>query len=280
MYDGTLPSDQVKRFQRVRATAAVTIHHKDGAMRPDCLYQAGAAKIRLPKSYAPGRADVTLINTAGGLTGGDAFDVSVTVKDGAAACVTTQACEKIYRSLDGEAASVGNTLSAGAGARLAWVPQETIFFDRAALKRSLAVDLDPTASLIALEPMVFGRAAMGEVVRQGSFRDAWTVRRDGELIFADRTDLSGDIAAILGRSGVADGAGAFAAGLYLGPDPEAVRDAIRAVPEGDGVTAGASVVRGAVSFRCLAKDGFALRRWIGEAYRAAWGEELPRVWGC
>ncbi len=253
-------------------------------MRPAQLYQAGAAKVRLPKSYATNRADVTLINTAGGLTGGDRFDVSVAIADGAAACVTTQACEKIYRSLDGEAAVVGNVLSVGEDARLAWLPQETIFFDRAALRRGLTVDLAPSATFLALEPMLFGRAAMGEVVRQGSFRDAWTVRRAGRLIFADRTDLNGDIAAILDRPGVARGAWAYAAGVYAGPDPERVRDAIRAVPQGsdsgDGVAAGASMVRDVVSFRCVARDGFALRRWIGEAYRAAWGEDLPRVWGC
>jgi len=117
-------------------------------------------------------------------------------------------------------------------------------------------------------------------VRQGSFRDAWTLRRDGRLIFADRTDLAGDIAAILDRPGVARGAWAYASGVYAGPGVDAVRDAIRAVAEGEGLSVGASVVRGVVSFRCLARDGFALRRWIGDAYRAAWGEELPRVWGC
>lgn len=279
MYDGTLPSDQVKRFQRVSAAAAVSIHKKDGAMRPGRLYQSGAAKIRLPKSYSRDRADVTLINTAGGLTGGDVFDVAVSVEDDAAACVTTQACEKIYRSLTGDAA-VTNTLSVGPGARLAWMPQETIFYDRAALRRTLTVDLAPAAALIALEPIVFGRAAMGEVVRQGSFRDAWTVRRGGRVIFADRTELSGDFAGMLGRSGTAQGAGAYASGVYAGPDPDAVRDAIRAVSEDGGVPAGASVVRDVVSFRCLAPDSMALRRWIGAAYHAAWGGELPRVWGC
>lgn len=283
MYDGTLPSDQVKRFQRVSARAAVSIHWKDGAMRLGRLYQAGAAKIRLPKSYAPNRADVTLINTAGGLTGGDQFDVSVSVEDGAAACVTTQACEKMYRSLDGDA-TVTNTLTVGAGARLAWMPQETIFYDRASLVRKLDATVHPDGALFAMEPLVFGRAAMGETVECGSLRDAWTVRRGDALVYADRTTLNGDFAGILSRPGIMRAARAFASGVYVGPGKGQVRDAIREVPEPDGVTAGVSVVggeaSGAVSIRCVATDSQALRRWIAAAYKAAWGEDLPRVWGC
>ena len=279
MYDGILPSDQVKRFQRVSAKASVTIHRKDGAVRLGRLYQAGAAKIRLPKSYACDRADVTLINTAGGLTGGDVFDVSVTVAEGAAACVTTQACEKMYRSLEGDAA-VTNSLSVGPGARLAWMPQETIFYDRAALNRVLNATVDPDGALFAMEPMVFGRAAMGETVEHGSLNDAWTVRREDALVYADRTNLTGEFAGVLNRSGMMRAARAFAAGVYVGPGQVRVRDAIRAVPEPDGVTAGVSIVRDVVSIRCVATDSQGLRRWIGAAYRAAWGEDLPRVWGC
>lgn len=248
-------------------------------MRPARLYQAGAGKIRLPKSYAPNRADVTLINTAGGLTGGDVFDVSVTVADGAAASVTTQACEKMYRSLDGDA-RVTNTLSVGAGARLAWMPQETIFYDRASLNRTLIATVAGDGALFAMEPLVFGRAAMGETVGRGSLRDAWTIRREGALVFADRTNLNGEIASVLSRSGIMRAARAFVAGVYVGPDMGAVRDAIRAVPEPDGVTAGVSLLREAVSIRCVASDTMALRRWISDVYRAAWGEALPRVWGC
>ncbi len=282
MYDGTLPSDHtlpVSRLQRVQGAAAISIQDSAGAMRPGRLYQSGAAKIRLPKSYTPKRADVTLINTAGGLTGGDRFDVSVTVDAGACASVTTQACEKIYRSSGGDAV-VKNALQINRGARLAWVPQETIFFDRAALIRDLTVDLSADGTLFALEPIVFGRAAMGEVVEQGQFRDAWTIRRDGTLIFADRTVLTGDIHAILKRGGVAMGATAYATGIYVGPSPEAVRDTIRDVAEPDGVVAGVSLVRDVVSFRAVAKDSYTLRQWIAALYRAGWGEDLPRVWGC
>ncbi|WP_425404372.1 urease accessory protein UreD [Hwanghaeella sp.] len=279
MYDGTLPSDQVKRFQRVSASAAVTIHRKDGAVRLGRLYQAGAAKIRLPKSYASHRVDVTLINTAGGLTGGDVFEVAVSVDDGAAACVTTQACEKIYRSLEGDAA-VTNRLSVGAGARLAWMPQETIFYDRAALFRKLEAAVHPDGSLFALEPMVFGRAAMGETVKHGALRDAWTVRRGDALAYAERSSLTGEIVGALARPGIMRAATAYASGVYIGPEMERVRDAIRAVKEPEGVTAGASIMGKAVTIRCVASDGMALRRWIAKAYRAAWGEELPRVWGC
>ena len=248
-------------------------------MRPARLYQAGAGKIRLPKSYSANRADVTLINTAGGLTGGDVFDVAVEICDGAAAAVTTQACEKMYRSLEGEAA-VTNTLSVGADARLAWVPQETIFYDRAKLNRKLSATVHPDGALFALEPMVFGRAAMGETVQNGSLRDAWAVRRGDALVYADRTNLNDEFVSVLSRSGIMRAARAFASGVYVGPGMGQVRDAIRDVTEPDGVVAGASIMGNAVSIRCVAADSLVLRRWIADVYRAAWGETLPRVWGC
>ena len=112
--------------------------------------------------------------------------------------VTTAAAEKIYRS-PGPDADMEVALAVSAGGQLAWLPQETILFDRARLSRRIEVDLAEGASLIMAEAVVFGRAAMGETVREGRFADRWRVRRDGRLIFAESARLDGAIAETLGR---------------------------------------------------------------------------------
>ncbi len=112
------------------------------------------------------------------------------------------------------------TLEIGEGARLAWLPQETILFDRARLSRRIDVDLAESASLLMAEAVVFGRAAMGEAMSQGFFADRWRVRRAGKLVFADSARLDGAIAEKLGQPASAAGGIAIAT-VLIAPGGEA-----------------------------------------------------------
>ena len=69
-----------------------------------------------------------IVNTAGGIAGGDRHDLDIAVGDGATLAVTTAAAEKVYRAL-GPPAEIAIKLAVGGGARLSWLPQETILFD-------------------------------------------------------------------------------------------------------------------------------------------------------
>src|SRR4029077_13026294 len=100
--------------------------------------------------------------------------------------------EKIYRSL-GPATAVTVRLALARGARLRWLPQETILFDRARLARSIEVDMEEGASLLIAEAIVFGRSAMGETVEDGAIADRWRIRRGGRLVFAESLRLDGAI---------------------------------------------------------------------------------------
>ena len=135
--------------QRVSARARLVVAQRDGRTRLSRLYQEGSASIRLlPNAGDP--LEAVLINTAGGLTGGDRIRWSVDVGAGAAAAVTTQAYEKIYRANAGRA-EAHCSLRVGSGARLAWLPQETIVFDRASFSRRLDADLDEGARALFVE---------------------------------------------------------------------------------------------------------------------------------
>ncbi|TIQ86191.1 MAG: urease accessory protein UreD, partial [Mesorhizobium sp.] len=83
--------------QRVAGTARLACERNGGRTRLRRLYQDGSAKIRMPAVSAD-PLEAVLINTAGGLTGGDRLGWQVDVGAGACASITTQACEKIYRA--------------------------------------------------------------------------------------------------------------------------------------------------------------------------------------
>ncbi|RVB61278.1 urease accessory protein UreD, partial [Mesorhizobium sp. M7A.F.Ca.CA.004.06.1.1] len=162
--------------QRVAGVARLSCALSEGRTRLRRLYQDGAAKIRMPAVSAD-PFEAVLINTAGGMTGGDRIAWEVDVGAAASASITTQACEKIYRAAS-DRAEVRVNLSVGENGRIAWLPQETIVFDRAAFARTLDVELAVGAEALVLEAAVFGRLAMGERATQGNFHDRWRVRQD------------------------------------------------------------------------------------------------------
>jgi urease accessory protein len=251
-------------LQRSRGEVAVRVG-PSGLAR---LRESGAAKVRFPL----GAGEAILINTGGGLAGGDRFTIDFTVEAGAALSVTTQAAEKVYRSL-GEAARYDVTLRVEAGARLNWLPQETILFDGASLARTFTADLAGDATLLAFEAIVMGRAAMGETVRHARWRDRWRIRRDGRLIHADDIFLDG--APPRTKATLGD-AGALAAVVLAGPGAESRIDAVRAAIGGMGA---ASAWSGKLVARLLAADGLALRGELIPALRLLMGgAPLPKVW--
>ena len=156
------------------------------------LYQAGGLRLRCPK-VGPGLnpdCEAVTINTAGGMVGGDRASLDFEVVAGAAVTITSQSAEKIYRST-GTPTVVETRLRLGAAATLEWLPQETILFDRADFRRRLDVDMARDATLLMVEAVVFGRFAMGEVVRTGVLHDRWRIRRDDTLVFAEQIALEG-----------------------------------------------------------------------------------------
>ncbi|KZZ23846.1 urease accessory protein ureD, partial [Sulfitobacter sp. HI0082] len=173
------------------------------------LRQSGAMKLLFPRPD-PAMLQAIIINSAGGITGGDSFALTARAEAKAALSLTTQAAERAYRAQPGQVANLRNTLAVDSGATLHWLPQETILYDGCALRRRLSVDLAQDASLLLVEPLVFGRAAMGETLRQAHFRDRIEVSRVGRPLFHDAMTLSGDVTAHLAAPHIAAGAGALA----------------------------------------------------------------------
>lgn len=260
-------------LQRARGEGRLAAIADGDATRIGTLYQEGCAKIRLPHTHDKSLQAV-LINTAGGLTGGDEVSWSAEAAPGTRLVLTTQACERVYRSL-GDTAKVHNRLVVGAGAQLDWLPQETILFEGAKLDRTLEVDLADGASLCAVEAILLGREAMGEAARSATLRDNWRIRRNGRLVHAEAAALTADP---LERDGLSllDGALAFATVLLIGPRAESKLETVRALLQGQ---SGASLVGDRLIVRAIAESGLALRKIIGPVIAELSGAgTLPRLW--
>ncbi len=233
------------------------------------LHQSGSLKALLPRNHAP-VPDVVLVNTAGGLTGGDRYTVELSANAGASATVATQTAERVYKA-SADVAQMDVSLRVTGGGILSWLPQETILFDRSAIARRITADLDADSRLLIVEPVVFGRRAMGEALTQTRFTDQWRIRVDGRLVHAEATRIDGDFAAYQGR-GCLNGALAMATVLYVGPDAEARLDQVRAL----GLPA--SAWGGRLVVRLLESDPRQLRRTLMEFLKHFRGCDLPRVW--
>ena len=223
-----------------------------------------------------------LLNTGGGVVGGDRLEVTVEVGPGAQVRLTSQAAEKIYRSA-GRTSMLEVRLEVSAGAFLEWLPQETILFDRCDFVRQLMLDLAPTARAMVGEVMVFGRAAHGESLRHGRVRDRWSVRRGERLLWADALRLEDPASSLHDPFGLA-GARAMAILIYAGADAgdwlEPARDLIAA----DDVTSGVTCLPGVLIGRWLGPDAHILRaayaRFAARLRTLVAGlpERLPSVW--
>lgn len=258
---------------RARGTVMLGVSAADGETRRRRSHESGCLRARFPNAER-GELEAVILNTAGGIAGGDRLSIDIAVAGGARLMVTTAAAEKIYRS-HGPDAAVEVRLEVEDGGVLRWLPQETILFDGARALRSIDVSLGETASLVLAETVVFGRAAMGERLGHGRFLDRWRVRRSGRLIYADGVRLEGAIADRLARPAVADRGEAVATVLIMSPNHSEIASLLADRQDFRGEV-GVSSWNGLTAARLCAKRGMDLRHDLTQILSAS--GPLPRLW--
>ena len=273
--DTTSATSAVFAANRARGAVRFDVHQADGVTRRRSLHESGSLRVRFPSPEADGLSAV-FVNTAGGVAGGDRFEIGIATGEGAGLAVTTAAAEKVYRA-QGPAAELDIALTAAAGSHLAWLPQETILFASARVVRRIDIDLAETASLLLCEIVIFGRAAMGERMLRGEFVDRWRLRRGGRLVFAETVRLDGDIGAKLSNAAIAKGGVAIGTALIV-PGDEALVDRIRELSGSFGGEVGISSWNGFAMARFCAQDAARLRADMMAVLGRASGAALPRLW--
>jgi urease accessory protein len=273
----TAAAETARTFAANRAIGriAFAVQAKAGVTRRTRVREEGSLRVRFP-GPASAELEAVIVNTAGGVAGGDRFALDVTVEPGARLVVTTAAAEKVYRTLEPDA-TIDVRLAVGATSSLAWLPRETILFNRARLRRTINIDLAEDARLLLAEAIVFGRSGMGEAVDDAGVFDRWHLHRGGRLIHAEAMRLDGAVAAKLAQPAVANGGVAVATVLIV-PADEAVAAGIRALDDHFLGEVGVSAWNGFAVVRLCAADGAALRHDLVAVLTAVHNGSLPRLW--
>jgi urease accessory protein len=268
-------SASVFAANRARGAVAFDVRSVEGVTRRGVLHESGSLRVRFPSPEGEGLSAV-FVNTAGGVAGGDRFDIEISAGKGTRLTLTTAAAEKVYRATD-HAAELNIALKVADGAHLSWLPQETILFDRARMSRRIDIDLAVGASLLLCEIAVFGRAAMGERMEQGAFVDRWRVRRGGRLVLAETVRLDGDVGKKLEQRAIANGGIAIGTALIV-PGDEALVERVREIAPSFGGEAAISAWNGFAMARFCAQDAARLRADMMAVLGRASPAPLPRLW--
>ena len=272
-------------LQRADGRCRIVLSGSETGTRIEDVYERSPIRVMFPRNGHSLMEEAVLINTAGGIAGGDRLECSVSALPGASMAVTSQAAEKVYRALN-EPARIATNLKAHESARLAWLPQETITFNWARLHRTTEIELFSGSELLALEWLVLGRAAHGEIVIGGSITDSWRVKKDGRLIWADNFRITDETFAQTNRKALLSDCRAIATLIYFGPDldkrMECLRESLLSLECDCGVT----LVGGLVVARFAAKQSadlkVALRSFLSqlETDLGPGPFRVPKMWAC
>src|SRR5262245_12751327 len=277
------PSDS--DLQRAVGRCRIVLRGSEAGTRIEELFEQSPIRVLFPKTGHSPLEEAVLINTAGGVAGADRLECSITALPGSSIAVTSQAAEKVYRALR-EPARILTTLKAHEGAKLAWLPQETIIFNCARLHRTIEIELFSGTELLALEWLVLGRAAHGEVVQAGQITDSWRVKTDGRLSWADSFRITDEIFPQLGRRSLLSNCNAIASLIYFGPDLNKRLEFLRAITPSQGCHYGATLVGGLIVVRFATPESSYLKVAL-RSFLRQFGSELgmgpfqvPKMWEC
>ncbi len=229
--------------------------------------------------------EAVVVNTAGGIAGGDRLECSVTVLANASVTVTSQAAERVYRALS-EPALIDTRLKLRQAAKLAWLPQETIVYNGARMQRNTQIEISAEAQMLALEWLVFGRAAHGEEIVDGQIIDGWQVKLDGRLIWADRFRATGDVFPRLRTPALLADFKAIGTLIYFGPDAGAAVHFLRALAPELPCHCVTTMVSRLVITRLAAGDAAELKEGLREILlnfnrtREQGPFRVPKMWSC
>jgi urease accessory protein len=277
------PSD--KDLQRAEGVGRIVVRSSENQTRIVDIFQRSPIRIMFPRVDEGALKEAVLVNTAGGIAGGDRLEFSVTALANASISVTSQAAEKVYRALS-EPARIATKLRACEAAKLAWLPQETILFNWARLNRKTEIDISSGTELLALEWLVLGRAAHGEEMVGGHITDSWRAKKDGRLIWADTFRATDEIFPRLHKKALLSNCTAVGTLIYFGPYLDTRLEFLRDIVPSLGCQSAVTSVGGLIVVRFAAKVSSDLRSalrsllWQFSRELGSGPFQVPKMWSC
>jgi urease accessory protein len=240
--------------------------------------------LRVQKPLYPEGARIChaiLVHPPGGVAGGDELIVHATIGATAHALLATPGAAKWYKAnpANGLPSRQDIRLDVQAGARLEWLPQESIFFNAAQVQLRQTITLGRDAHYIGCEILCFGRTASGESFASGNIAQHTSIRREDKLIWWEQGALAGGGAAMYSPLGL-NGKTVCATLLAAGPAMtaavlNAMRDEITALGATPGEF-GVSQLKSVLVARYLGDSSELARR----VMLCAWRHLRPHLMAC
>ena len=283
--EGHAGSASDKDLQRAQGSGRIVLSGSEKGTRIMDVFERSPIRIMFPRTAGGAVEEAVLVNTGGGIAGGDQLESCVTALANASIAVTSQAAEKVYRALT-EPARISTKLKACKAAKLAWLPQETIVFNQGRLRRTTEIELVSGAELLALEWLVLGRTAHGESMVGGHISDSWRVKNDDRLIWADSFHAADETFPHLHRKALLSNCKAVGTLIYFGPCLDTLLEFLRDIAPSLGCHCAATSVGGLMIVRFAAEVssdlGLALRGFL-ELLSRELGPgpfRVPKMWSC
>lgn len=127
--------------------------------------------LRVLKTLYPegdGIAHQVIVHPPGGIVGGDRLEVNLALQPHTHTVLTTPGATRFYRS-DGRGAAQLVQMRVGNGARLEWLPLETIVHGGCSAENRVEFQLDDGAEMIGWDVVALGLPAAGEAFTAGRF---------------------------------------------------------------------------------------------------------------
>jgi urease accessory protein len=241
----------------------------------------GPLCVQKPFHPGDGSCHVYVLHPPGGLAGGDRLELIASVAAEASALVTMPASTKFYRST-GREASVVNRLAVAAGARLEWLPPETILFGGSRARLGTEVRLARSAVFIGWEILALGRTLSGDLFTAGAFEQRLDCFVDDVPILLERTAAAAGDPVLSAPFGLHDHP--YSATLLAWPaNPDTLEAAREAIGDAD-YRHGATVVDGLLVLRISGPNLPAIRSGLEAVWQALAPTLLgrpalpPRIW--
>jgi len=271
-------------LQRAEGSCRIVLGGSEKGTRVMDVYQRSPLRVLFPRTSCKRAEEAVLVNTSGGVAGGDRLETSATAIEDASIAMTTQAAEKVYRALK-ESAQITTTLKVRDAAKLAWLPQETIVFNRARLSRETQVEVTSGTELLALEWLILGRAAYGERLSIGNIIERWRIVKDGKLVWADSFRITDEVLPHLGRKALLSDCSALATLVYFGTKLGTPLELVRDLAPSLHCHCAATLVGGLMVGRFAAPNSHdlrtALRGVLQQFNRFLHAPfQVPKMWSC
>lgn len=155
----------------------------------------GPLRVQRPFLERDGACQVYVLNPPGGSVGGDELRLVAHLSRGSRALLTAPGASKFYRSAGPKARSRQH-FEILPGARLEWLPQETIVYDGAVAESHTRIDLHRGGQYAGWDVTCLGRPAAGESFAHGSWSQRTALFEDGAPLWLDRSSFEGSDVAL------------------------------------------------------------------------------------